>query len=634
MLRATPLQDAEKRILNGKWGMGNGKNLMILPFPICHFSSGRRFSVAWICAIVAATFAAVDHPHVAAARQAAPADLVVLNGNIVTVDRTGSVVKAVAIRDGKFVAVGGDADVRPLIGKATRVIDASGRTVIPGLIDSHVHATGVASAEAIQPFKNLESIAAIKDWMRERAAGLPAGTWIWSPRVFPTRVRERRFPTRAELDTAAPNHPVVIDAAYALMLNTKALEAAKITSRTPDPAGGAIVKDAKGEPTGLLRNVGAMLARFAPADQERVPLDLLERVHRAYNRVGITSVVERGANLAGYQAYDALKRENRLHVRSTVTIRIPNIPQCRDGAGDTATRPPCPEQLAEVERFIGSLPVKAGSGDDWLKVGPLKIVADGGILAGTSFMRKPYGIGSRQLYGVEDAGYRGFLTLTPQQIRAAFAAGHSQGWQVVAHVTGDAGVDAVLDAIEAAQAKDGKPSRRHTLIHAYFSNPETAQRAAQLGVPVDTQPAWYYKDADALSDALGRSRLEHFIGVRTWLENGARVALNTDHMFGLDPDSSLNPFNPFLTMYVATSRVTEGKQTVGAGEAVTREQALRMMTIDAAFLSFDEGNRGSIEVGKLGDLVVLSDHLLTCPVEQIRRIRPVVTVLGGKVIHE
>jgi predicted amidohydrolase YtcJ len=172
------------------------------------------------------------------------------------------------------------------------------------------------------------------------------------------------------------------------------------------------------------------------------------------------------------------------------------------------------------------------------------------------------------------------------------------------------------------------------LIHAYFSNPETARRAARLNVLVDTQPAWYFKDADALADALGESRLAHFIGLRTWLDAGVRTALNTDHMFGLDPDSAMNPFNPFLTMYVATTRRSESGRVLGADEAVSREQALRMMTRDAAYFSFDEANRGSIEPGKLGDLVVLSDDFLTCAPESLRRIRPVQTIVGGKVVYE
>jgi len=304
-------------------------------------------------------------------------------------------------------------------------------------------------------------------------------------------------------------------------------------------------------------------------------------------------------------------------VRATVTIRVPE-------ANDAAA----------VERFVEKLPFKFGEGDDWLKAGPLKLVVDGGILIGTSFMRQPYGAAAHDLYAIDDPEYRGFLTLTPQQIASAFAIGHRLGWQMVAHVTGDAGVDVVLDAIEAAQKADPAPDRRHTLVHAYFVNRDTASRAARLGVLVDTQPAWHYKDADALSKALGRERLAHFIGLRTWREAGVEVAINTDHMFGLDPNESLNPFNPFVTMYSATTRRTESGQAIGGSEAVSRQEALRMMTSAAARFSFDEKNRGSIEAGKLADFVVLDGHFMTVPPERLRAIRPDLTVVAGRIAFE
>jgi predicted amidohydrolase YtcJ len=547
---------------------------------------------------------------------ALPADLVLRGGKVLTVDDRFSTAAALAIRDGRFIAVGSNDDVRAYIGPKTRVLDGRGRTVIPGFIDTHVHALGVAEAEATQPFKNLRSIGELQAWIRAEAERRPAASWIWTPRVFPTRLLEHRFPTRQELDAAAPQHSVVVDGAYAFVLNTAALRAAGIGRGSADPPGGAIVKDGGGEPTGLLRNVDSLLARFRPAPA-KVPLDTLEQVHRQYVAAGITSVIERGASLEGFHTYDALRRADRLPVRATVTIRIPR-----------------PDDPAEVERFIRGLPFRFGSGDEWLKVGPLKIVADGGILIGTSFMREPYGVATRQLYAVDDPAYRGFLTLRPEQIASAIAVGHRLGWQMVAHVTGDAGVDVVLDAIEAAQKAEPASDRRHTLVHAYFVNRETAARAARLQVLVDTQPAWYYKDADALSGALGRERLAHFIGLRTWREAGVRVAINTDHMFGVDGNESMNPFNPFLTLYAATTRRTESGQVVSGAETVSRQDALRMMTRDAARFSFDETSRGSIESGKLGDFVVLEDDLLTCSDERLRTLRTDLTVIGGRVAFE
>jgi hypothetical protein len=203
---------------------------------------------------------------------------------------------------------------------------------------------------------------------------------------------------------------------------------------------------------------------------------------------------------------------------------------------------------------------------------------------------------------------------------------------MVAHVTGDAGVDVVLDAIEAAQKDQPAADRRHTVIHGYFVNKEAAARAARLHVLVDTQPAWYYKDADALSDALGRERLAHFIGLRTLRDAGVQVAINTDHMFGLDPNDAMNPFNPLLTIYAASTRRTESGRIVSGAEAVSRQDALAMMTRLAARFSFDETSRGSIETGKLGDFVLLDDDLLTCSDDRLRALRPLVTVIAGRVV--
>jgi predicted amidohydrolase YtcJ len=568
----------------------------------------------------------------------------VVNAKVITLDASGRMAQAVAIRDGRFAAVGSNTEVRRLVESwgrmdGKRIIDARGHIVIPGLIDSHVHALMVAAAEAKQPFAGLSSIAEIQEWIRNEAGPLPAGTWIWSPRIFPTRIREHRFPTRAELDAAAPFNPVAIDGAYAWVVNSAALRAANITADTPNPPGGAIVKDAAGQPTGLLRNVGDLIGRFRGSAEDTVPLRMLERVHEAYAQAGITSVIERGATLDGWRTYEALRRDRReykwaslapLIVRAAVTIRIPR-----------------PDDAAATEQFVRELPFKPGDGDDWLAARQLKIVVDGGILAGTAYMRQPYGLDSRALYGVDDPDYRGFLTLTREQIASAIAIGHKHGWQMVAHVTGDAGVDTVLDAIEAAQAQAVDPAtataatgtgtakdRRHTLLHAYFADAATAARAARLGVPIDTQPAWFFKDADALLPALGRPRLEQFIGVRTWLDGGAHVAINTDHMFGLDPNTSMNPFNPFLTIATAVTRRTEGGQVIGANETITRQQALRMMTIEAARLSFDEARKGSIEVGKLADLTILSANPLTVPDAHIRWITSDLTVVGGRITYE
>jgi predicted amidohydrolase YtcJ len=279
------------------------------------------------------------------------------------------------------------------------------------------------------------------------------------------------------------------------------------------------------------------------------------------------------------------------------------------------------------------LPFRFGEGDDWVKVGPLKIGVDGGVLYGTAYMREPYGPQSFSLYGLDDPQYRGLLQMDADRVKNVIRTGHRLGWQMCSHVTGDAGVDMVLDAVEAANADSPIAERRYTLIHAYFAHADTAARAAKLGVCIDTQPAWFYKDGDALAAALGEKRMDQFIGLKTWQAAGLKIALNSDHMQGFDPDLSLNPYNPFIALYTAVTRKTESGAVHSASQAVSRQDALRMLTSDAAWLHFDEAKKGTLEVGKLGDLAVLSADYFACPAEQIKGIRSVLTIVGGKVMY-
>jgi len=547
------------------------------------------------------------------------AELVLLNARVITVDQKFTIASAVAIKDGRFAAVGSDREVRSWIGQQTRVIDCRGKTVIPGLIDSHVHATGVANNESSQqPYVELNSISAIQDWIRKAARTVPEGQWIIVPRSYPTRLKERRFPTRAELDQASDRHPILFDAAYCQVLNSLGLRRANIDRNSPPLKVGEIVRDEKGEPTGLLRNARGYLARFLPgAESSReARLANLEKVHSRYHSVGITSVIERGASLDDYRLYEELYRQGRLRTRTRVTIRL---------AGTSAE---------EAEKFLEELPLRPGQGDDWLAVGPLKITVDGGILIGTAYMREPYGATAVSLFNLSDPQYRGSLSLSLEGITDLLRAGHRAGWQMVAHVTGDAGVDLVLKALETIDQELPVKERRFNLLHAYFPNQSAIEKARQLGVCLDTQPAWFYKDADALWPALGPQRMQNFIGVADYQRGGVVVAANTDHMLGTDPNGALNPFNPFLTMYVLVTRKTESGRILGEKQRVSRQDALRMMTINAAYLSFDEKKKGSIEAGKLADLAILSDDYLSCPAERIKDIKVITTMAGGKVIFD
>jgi predicted amidohydrolase YtcJ len=558
--------------------------------------------------------------------QQAPVDMVVVNAKVLTVDARNTQAEAIAIRGNTITAVGTTAAIRQMAGPQTRVVDAGGRTVVPGFIESHVHATGAARGEVSQRFIQLNSIQEIRDWVRARAAEAGPGGWVQLPRVDVTRIKEGRLPEKADLDEAAPNNPTVYTWQYAnrniQVLNAAAIKTAKISKATVAPKGCTIHFAENGEFTGRMENCQSLLhipEREVTASQY---LDSLAALMKKYNEVGITSIGERSSNAAGFHDYQQLKSEGRLPLRVRVTIRI--------GTGDNSE--------AAIERIISGVGVKYDEGDDWVRVGPLKIGIDGGALYGTAMMREPYPASSHALYGITDPKYSGEFGrgagLTADGVRNYVRVGNRLGWQLSSHVTGDRGVDIVLDAIEAANKEKSMLDKRYNIIHAYFASADTARRAASLGAVVDTQPMWFYKDGDALLKALGPKYMNTFIGVKTWKDNGVTVALNADHMQGFDPVNALNPYHPLLAMQATITRKTQGGQVIGPAERISRLDALRMTTINAAYIGFEEKKKGSIEAGKLADLAILTGDFLTVPEDQMMNIKSYMTIVDGKVVYE
>jgi len=272
-------------------------------------------------------------------------------------------------------------------------------------------------------------------------------------------------------------------------------------------------------------------------------------------------------------------------------------------------------------------------GDQWVKAGPLKITVDGGIHWGNTFLREPYGQRRADFYALSDANYRGDIRYSKDQMAEVFAAAHRLGWQMCCHVTGDAGVDRVLDALQAADEQLAVRDRRFTLVHAYFPALDAIQRAHRLGVCVDTQVDLYFKDSDAIAEIYGNDWAARFIGVGDWIRGEIPTAINGDHMIGFDPDSAMNSFNPFLHLYIAVSRKNNQGRQYGSHQRLSRLQALKAMTSTAAYLSFDEEQLGSLAAGKLADLAVLDRDYLTCAEEEIREIRVLMTMVDGNVVH-
>ncbi|MCC6366563.1 MAG: amidohydrolase [Bryobacterales bacterium] len=545
------------------------------------------------------------------------ADTIYYNAKVITMWNQHPVVEAVAIRGDRFLAAGSNADVLKTAGASTRKIDLHGKTVLPGLIDSHVHPIGAAMSEKDGPVPVMNSIADVQAHMRKLAAAAASDAVLFIPKVYSTRLKDRRYPTRYELDAAAPNHVALTDNGYASVLNSKALAKLGITRNTPQPPNGKIIKDANGEPTGLILGAPQLLGQYRRAKPPTAAdmLWALESMHKKYNEVGLTSVIDRGEGPEGFRAYETLRRQNKLTVRSYVTYLI------------SAQGTP-----ADVRREIERIPFATGFGDEWFRVGSLKTVADGGILIGTAYLREPYGEHT-EIYGYKDPDYRGVLAVPKENLTEMARTAVRLGWQMTAHTTGGGAIDALLDAYETVNRETPILGRRFTVTHGNFPSEESIARAARMGVAFDCQPQWYYFDAPALAPAFGPARMKQFQPLRTMLAKGVVVAGGSDHMIRFDSRTSINAYNPYWAMWMTITRKTIDGSTLNPGEALTREQALRLWTINSAYLSFEEKTKGSIEPGKLADMVVISEDYLTCPVDRIKEIEALMTIVGGKTVY-
>lgn len=553
---------------------------------------------------------------------AEPAELIVENAKILTVDAKFSVAEALAVKGDRLLAVGRAADVRRHRGPKTRVLDMGGKTILPGLYDSHTHPLMAATSELTAPLPDLRTLDDVFAHIRKKAAATPAGEWIVLRFAFPTRLKEARFPTIAELDRAAPKHPVLYHAGPASMVNSMALKVSNVTRDTPNPRGGVIVRDPKtGEATGMIRNASSVL-RGVPAAQ-RSSADraaAVKKLFRLYNEHGITSIADRDAGRGALDLYLDLEKKREL------TLRI-NVARSMGGA---ATR-------EEIARRLDALPGKdgrggpTGKGGIWVRIGPIKFYLDGGMLSGTAYMRRPWPKGPT--YQIVEDDYRGLLFTPPEQTKMLAEEAARRGWSVTAHCSGEGAMDVLLDAYEFADRVAPIKERRFCITHANFPSKHNFERCRRLGVCADVQPAWLYKDGDTLNRVLGAERIRWFQPYRSW-QKYTTIGGGSDHMIGLDPLRATNPWNPWLGIATAITRKLESGQVLVPEERLSRADALRLYTINNAFLHREEKDKGSLEPGKLADFIVIDRDYLTCPEDAIAGTRVLRTVIGGRVVFE
>ena len=549
---------------------------------------------------------------------AADADLILHNGKIVTADSRFSIVQAIAIKGGRIVRTGTSAAILSTEkGARTRTVDLAGKTVLPGLIDAHVHAIGAGLSEFKSKLPPLDSIVDIQNYIREQAKTTPAGEWIVVPRTLPPRLKEQRFPTKADLDVVT-THPVAFDGSYVWSANTAGLQRSGITRNTPNPPGGEVVKGPDGEPNGILRAASQLLKgiRDEARATEKERLDALETMMKLYAASGLTTVGDRAVTAPDVATYQALKAQGRQPIRAVLTWRI------------NASR-----DIAEIEKEINASTWKTNQGDEWLKFGTFKVTLDGGQSVGTAYQRMPYGPYGRQLYGQTNPDARGTLFVDREKLTRIFRAARNKGWQLTSHAQGGAAIDVLLDAFEALdKEKPIAPTRSH-VMHGSFMSEEAIARMKRMGILADVQGGWLHFDVPALEQVFGYKNMRYFFPLQSYLKSGIVIAGGSDHMIGHDKDRAVNAFNPFFNMWMSITRKTREGKLIYPEEKITREQALRMYTNGSAYLHFSEKTLGSLEAGKLADLVIIDRDFLTCPEDDIRRINALATVVEGKLVY-
>lgn len=545
--------------------------------------------------------AAADPPRPGApAAFTGPAELVIRNAAVHTMTTIRSRATALAVHDGRFVAVGGESDVRPLIGPATRVIDLKGRTVLPGLIDAHGHMLSLGGRIADVDVVGTPTYEAVIARIAARARSTPKGQWIlgrgWDQNDWPRTA----MPHHAALSRAVPDHPVRMTRidGHAVLVNRRALEAAGITRDTKDPSGGAILRDAKGEPTGVLVDAAMALVgipEITQAERERRLLLAMKECAR----LGLTMVHDAGISEADMDAYRTLLERGQFPIRIYAMARA-----TRDG-GDLA------DEIIARGTEVG----------DRLTLRAVKVSVDGALGSRGALLGEPY---------TDQPGHHGLPVFPLEKLRVIAKQAADAGIQVRVHAIGDSANHGVLDAFEAAFGAAGNPGARWAIEHAQIVRPADVARFARLGVVASIQPTHATSDGPWAETRLGAERVRWGYTWRTFLDGNVAIASGSDF--------PVESTNPMLGLYAAvTRRDLEGRLPATGWfpeQRLTIHEALKSFTLDGAWLAFREGDLGSIDVGKQADFVVLDRDIIGVPPAEITKAKVLMTVVGGKTEFE
>jgi len=531
------------------------------------------------------------------------ADMVLINGKVVTVDPVDSLVEAVATRDGRIVATGTTEEIMGLTGSGTTVIDLEGKTVLPGFIDTHSHPSVAAEVllqiNCVSP--PTRSIKEILEKIREKAAETPPEEWIRAINYNQLKLEEKRHITRDELDEAAPHNPVIVTrlTGHMYILNSRAMELAGLTRDTPDPPGGEIERDGDGYPTGLLHgNAGGLALRLLPPFTVEELKESLRKVYDQYAEWGVTSVHDPGVTGTAARAFKQLAEEGESRVRVQMMMRTH-----RESPGTTL-------------REMMDLGIESGYGDHWVRVMSLKIMGDGTGSGGTAGVYEP----NRRTGGL------GLFMTGPEEIRELTVAAQEAGIRVSVHAIGDRAIDAALDAIEEAQRLHPRGDMRHRIEHCRVCTPKQLKRIKELGADPAASIGYMWSIGDDYLDNFGPERARWFHPLRTMAEMGIVAGGNCDY--------PITDGNPVKQIWEAVTRETMTGRVISPEECISVMDAIRVYTWNGAYLEKSEDVKGSIEPGKFADMVVLDRDILTVPVDEIKNIRVTTTIVDGKIVYQ
>ncbi len=525
-----------------------------------------------------------------------PPELILVNGDIITMDPLAPRAQAVAIANGRLLAVGTNADIRALSRPGTRTIDLGGKVVIPGVIDGHNHPAYAGLRHLREVDCDLRSIGAIQAALRERASKTPAGEWVLGFKYDDTKTAEGRFLTRADLDEVSTTHPILVvhRGGHTAYVNSLAFTRAGVTESTPDPVGGRFERDAAGKLSGRAAESAAeviesVAARpYSRADRQAGVAEISKRLAAA----GITSVTDAGASPAELQAYQDARDAGELHTRV----------YCHLGA-------------AYLDRMIAA-GVRTGLGDEWVKVGAVKCVSDGSISERTARLAEPY-IGRPNDYGI--------MVNDAEVLWPIFEKAHRAGWQIGTHANGEAGIDLTATLYERLQREYPRRDPRFRFEHCTVLTPELIRRIKALGAIPTPFSAYVFFHGEKMGE-YGAKRTERMFPVRWFIDAGIPVAMGSDYPPG--------PFEPMMALTSMITR-TDLRGTVwGANQRVTFDEALKVLTVNGAYASFEEHQKGSLTAGKWADLVVLGRDPRSVPPIEIVNVPVERTMAGGRWVYE